>query len=102
MDETNRNQGPKKFHVRTTDLEDFHKSCDIELGVQGKVVNVGDEVGDLLFKEMESLLNLIQGVFVAVINTFVVVIGSLVDVVTTRFLRLSVVGSMARRAIRVV
>jgi hypothetical protein len=49
---------PKKFHVKTTHLEDFHEPCDIEFGVECEVVNVGDEVGDLLFKEMELLLDI--------------------------------------------
>jgi hypothetical protein len=38
---------PENFHVRTLHLENFHEPCNIELGVQCKVVNVGDEVCDL-------------------------------------------------------
>ena len=62
-------------------------------------MNVGDEVGNLLFEEVELLLNLVQGVFVITVgNAFVVVIRSLICVVAMRFLRLGIVGCTTRRA----
>lgn len=49
---------PKKIHVNNAYLEDFHESCDIELGVKGKVVDVSDEVNDLLLEEMEVFFDI--------------------------------------------
>lgn len=88
--------------MRGTYLEDFHKPCDIELGVQCEVVNVGDEVCNLLLEEMELLLNLVQGVFIAVVDAFVVVVRPLICIVSMRFLRFGIVGSTTRRAVRIV
>ena len=86
--------------MRTTHLEDFHESGDIEFCVECEVVNVGDEVGDLLFEEMELLLNLVQGVFVvAVANAFVVVVRPLICINTMLFLRLGIICSTTRRAV---
>ena len=63
-------------------------------------MNVGDEVGDLLFEEMELFLNLIQGVFIiAVADTFVIVVRPLIYINTMRFLRLGIIGSTTRRAV---
>jgi len=36
-------------------LEDFHETRDIELGVQGQIVDVCNECSDLLLETMESL-----------------------------------------------
>ena len=77
-----RSDTPKKYHVRSTYLEDFHEPCNIEFGVQRKVVNVGDEVCNLFLKEMKMLLNLIQGVFITVIDAFVVVVRPLVYIIS--------------------
>ena len=92
---------PQKISRETTYFEDFHESCDIEFGVQCKVVNVGDKVCNLLLEEMELFFNLVQGAFiVAVVNAFVVVVRPPICIVTMSFLRLSIVGSTARRAVR--
>ena len=95
-----RNEYPKTFHVRTTHLENFHESCDIEFCVECEVVDVGDEVGDLLLEEVKLLFNLIQGVFViTVADAFVVVVRPLIGINTVLFLRLGIIGSTARRAV---
>ena len=86
--------------MRVTYLEDFHEPCDIKLGVERKVVNVGDEVCDLFLKEMEMFLNIIQGVFITVDNALVIVIRPLVCIIAMLFLGLSIVGSTTRRAVR--
>lgn len=76
-----RSDAPKKFHARTTYLEDFHEPCDVKFSVEGKVVNVSDEVCDLFFKEMEMFFNIIQGVFITVDNALVVVVRPLICVI---------------------
>lgn len=95
---------PKKIHMNSAHLEDFHESRDIELGVKGKVVDVSDEVNDLLLEEMEVFFDIFQCMFVAVDNhsVVVVVVRTFIRIVSVRFLCLGIVGSTTRRAVRVV